>query len=288
MALSEYTVRRAEALNELNIPEIESPMNIKILWVDVMNYMNVTSRSYTGIHSHAHSFYEIHFVFSGTVFYEYCNTVMELTEGQAVLIPPNVPHRYIKCSDNMRKGALAFAFGNSSFLTDIGVKHFEFPDEIAMNMDFILKQSDSKDIFTKSLISGRVLEMIYCVLSCLNVQLPKSGEKGVDSRFLVAKAYIDNNKHRMITSDDVAKECCLSSRQLNRIFKNYTGSSLFEYITDIKMKYAQKLLLKSEHSIKEIGFMLGFENECSFVSFFKRHSGMTTGEFRKFNSSSEA
>lgn len=61
------------------------------------------------------------------------------------------------------------------------------------------------------------------------------------------------------------------------ISENNLGYSLHEYITIKKLNYAKKLLRKEQHSVKEVGYMLGFGSESGFVSFFKLHQGVSPG-----------
>ena len=55
--------------------------------------------------------------------------------------------------------------------------------------------------------------------------------------------------------------------------------SLHSYITEINS--AKELLLDEAYSVKEIRYALGFDNECGFISFFKRHTGTPPGIYRK-------
>ena len=285
MGMTEYTDSRAQALNKLNIPEMELPIHIKILWFDNLTGRDISHR--ICLEKHSHTFFELHFVLDGKMCYECDGETMELCSNQAVLIPPNSAHRYVSCDKDLLKAAIAFSLsGNGAALmaSDLErVEKFDFSEDITENVNFILRQSEKKDFLAPGIISGRILEIIYSVCAILQIRLPESDDKEADPRVLVAKEYIDNNKHRIINCEDVAKECCLSVKQLNRVFKNDTGSSVFEYIVNVRTKYAKKLLLQSEYSIKEISLMMGFENECSFVLFFKRHCGMPPGSFRKQN-----
>lgn len=285
MIMSEFTAQRANAINKMNIPEIELPVSIRILWFDTLTASDVKNR--VSAETHSHSFFEIHFVFSGKLYYECDGVAAELCEHQALLISPAVPHKYVRYSKDLCKLSVAFSFLENNSLSrifnDIKFKKLNFSDDVTENVNFILKQSDKRDVFVPRLISGRILEIIYSVCNALQMRLPEIDDRECDSRVIVAKEYIANNRHRIINCEDVAKECCLSSKQLNRVFKSCTGSSVFEYIISSRIKYAKQLLLQNEYSIKEISFMMGFEDECGFVSFFKRHCGIPPGSFRKMS-----
>jgi len=83
----------------------------------------------------------------------------------------------------------------------------------------------------------------------------------------LAIKFIENNCRKNIRCDDVAGEYCLSSKQLGRIFKKSTGISLYDYITNARLKQAKKLLSDSSMSVKEIAFEIGFSEQSSFTSF---------------------
>lgn len=282
MTVKEYTPSRADALIKLNIPEIELPINIKILWFDAVN----TDHRKETITSdmHFHSFYEIHFIFSGEVSYKCNGDTVTLCENDALVIPPQTPHHCDGYSEKFLKASLAFTVDASTLPFDVNpkvCKKFSISNEIIDSVNFVLKQSEKSDFLTPRLISNKILEMLYCVCNSLGISLPESLETDADPRLLTAKRFIENNKDRIITCEDVAKECCLSRKQLSRIFKKHTNMTLTEFLIDSRVKYAKKLVLNREHSIKEISFMLGFESESSFVSFFKRHCGVPPGVFRK-------
>ncbi len=289
MILSEYTPARADVLNKLSIPETESPIPVKFLWLDVMDSADDGHKAYDGIH--LHSFYEVHFVISGDISYECAGRTITVTQDHALLIPPGVPHRRSDNQGHFLKASFAFLpeFGKKSPLslpTD-QVLSFIYPRQIAEDIDRILQICDHNDMFSAYLVSSLCLCVFHAVLRSLGAEIPPRVHVDTDPRFEIAKTFIRNNKHRLIGCEDVAKECCLSSKQLTRIFKTHTGQTLFEYIMDQRYRYSQNLLLQSNATIKEIGYMLGFENESGFISFFKRQSGMSPHMFRKQGSAIE-
>lgn len=283
MTVTEYTISRAQSLIKLNIPEIEQPFGIEFLWFAVID--SDEKDIYPDIHSH--SFYEVHFVFSGKVSYECNGKNITLSRKQAILLSPDTPHKFIKENNNFLKLSITFKLKNGNgqkpLFPDTGYKVFDFCDGVTENVNFILKQSEVNDFFTPALISGRILEIVYSVCKATEIEIPQNYKKSTDSRLSTAKQYIENNKHRLISCEDVAKECCLSRKQLGRIFKKYTDKTLYEYLIDSRAKYAKKLVLQNECNIKEIGYMLGFESESSFVSFFKRHFGTSPSAYRTQN-----
>ena len=274
--ISEYTFKRADALNKCTFRKIDMPVDFVPLWFDCINSEEAGQCVYKDFHSH--SFFEIHFVFSGKIYYESNGTTIEVKENEALFVPPGTVHKSIKSDDRYFKIALAFSV---DLKDGFEIKKFKISEDVLNKANYILSLCEKEDFIAPSLISATILDIVYQSLLTLKINLPKQSESIIDARVCVAKEFIENNTERLINIEDVSKECCLSEKQLCRLFKNYMNISVFEYITHTKLKKAEQLLKNSNLTIKEVGLMLGFESESNFISFFKRHLKFTPGVYRK-------
>ena len=280
--LTQYSPARAEALRKRNLPGTQLP-DMKILWFDTVTADTIERRIYSG--SHTHSFYELQLVFDGSCIYECNGETYSIPRGQALLIPSNLSHRYIGCSDSLLKISIAFSLHTahpvSAILSYAGVRRAEITEAIREATDYMFSQASREDLFLPGILSGRILEILYAICSQWKMDLTDTNRQAPDPRFLVARNYIHQNIRQLLSCEAVAQECGYSAKQLSRIFKSHTGKTLYEYITHARIQEATALLLDSTQSIQQISFLMGFENESSFVSFFKRHCGVTPGNFRK-------
>ena len=73
----------------------------------------------------------------------------------------------------------------------------------------------------------------------------------------------------------------ISTTHLYRKLKTLTGLSPVEFIRTFKLQKACELLSGSNHSIKEIGFSLGFNNMSYFVKCFREQFAVTPSSFRQ-------
>ncbi len=71
-----------------------------------------------------------------------------------------------------------------------------------------------------------------------------------------------------------------SYSRLTRVFKHYTGVSLIDYVTDIKLRYAKQLLSSTDMTMLAIASSLEF-SVSYFNKLFKRKTGVTPGEYRR-------
>ena len=172
MILNEYTHGRADAVNQLNIPEAERPYRVKFLWMEMISRDHGAEKIYYGDHSH--SFFELYLLFSGDAKCGIDGGEIDLSSGDAILLPPGVMHRYIAGDSPFLRTAIAFSSADLPLPTD-QYKKFRFSSEIRDNVDFILKQSDKDDVFTPATVSGRLSEIIAEVARAVGKSLPPAG-----------------------------------------------------------------------------------------------------------------
>jgi len=97
----------------------------------------------------------------------------------------------------------------------------------------------------------------------------------------MAKKYINDNVHTPLTVPEVADYCCISPKQLTRIFLREEGIHISEYIRRTRCKQIERLLSNPALSLRAISEEMGFANEYYFNTYFKKHSGMTPGTYRR-------
>lgn len=106
---------------------------------------------------------------------------------------------------------------------------------------------------------------------------------GRDDQSAVDKAitYIRQNYSRNVTVEELAVCVSLSPYYFIRQFKKIVGLTPHHYITAVRINSARFYLRTTEKSIKEIGYMCGFQSENSFCITFKKQTGQTPTLFRK-------
>jgi AraC-like DNA-binding protein len=85
---------------------------------------------------------------------------------------------------------------------------------------------------------------------------------------------------KMITVAGMAAEVNVSPRYLSQLFMKYTGISLREYITRVRMERARFLLSETTMNITEVSNALGFTDVYHFSKMFKAHNGAPPSRFR--------
>ena len=100
-------------------------------------------------------------------------------------------------------------------------------------------------------------------------------------RVLKVKNYIAKNYMDEIRLNTLADIAGMSPSAFSRFFKLHTGRNLSEYIIDMRLGYASRMLVDTAKSIAEISFQSGFNNLSNFNRIFKKKKGCSPSEFRE-------
>lgn len=117
--------------------------------------------------------------------------------------------------------------------------------------------------------------------ACKNIMTKK--EEQTSGVICKAKAFIEENYHRDISLDDVSRKVDISPYYFSKLFKEETGENFIEYLTNIRIEKAKKLLLHSDLSIKNICLDTGYSDPNYFSRLFKKQVGLTPTEYREIN-----
>ena len=92
--------------------------------------------------------------------------------------------------------------------------------------------------------------------------------------------YIHENYKKDIDINVIAESVGLSYSHLRKVFKDETGDNIINYINNMRINESKRILCQTNMTIKEIALNLGYNNEQSFVRFFKKYEKVSPGEFR--------
>lgn len=100
-------------------------------------------------------------------------------------------------------------------------------------------------------------------------------------RYKVKKAqnYIYNNRFSKISLNEVAEKLEITPSYLSRIFKKVIQKSFSDYVAEVKINEAKKLLLENNNRIYEVSEMLGYDDPYYFSKVFKKITQMTPSEY---------
>lgn len=95
------------------------------------------------------------------------------------------------------------------------------------------------------------------------------------------KEYITENSNNDISLIDAAEYIGLNSAYLSKLFKENFGQNFIDYLNITRINKAKQLLINTHLSVKEIGFIVGFNTIQNFMRAFKKYEGVTPGQYRE-------
>ncbi len=94
--------------------------------------------------------------------------------------------------------------------------------------------------------------------------------------------YIDANLDGDLTLEALERQLYINRFHLSRVFKQYTGSSIHEYIVYKRISRAKKLLAEG-FNVTEACQLAGFRDYSNFIRVFKKATGVAPGKYKRGN-----
>jgi two-component system response regulator YesN len=126
---------------------------------------------------------------------------------------------------------------------------------------------------------GRLSEWFRERLERLAEQAAAGRERDKHSAIEKAKEYVVQNAFRDVSLQETASFVGLHPAYLSVLFKETTGETFIQYLTRNRVELAKSLLRKGM-KISEVSDRVGYMNPRHFGEVFKRHTGMTPGQYR--------
>jgi AraC-like DNA-binding protein len=109
----------------------------------------------------------------------------------------------------------------------------------------------------------------------------KLSENEMDQEFLQKSIdyIIKNISDEKLNVEGLAEVLKINRSNVYRKIKALTGNSVVEFISNIRLKQAIKLMETNKFSLAEIAYQTGFSSPSYFTKMFKRKYGKTPSEF---------
>ena len=252
---------------------------------------------------HFHDEYEILYVVDGFGTRFIADNIEQFHSGDLVLIGSNVPHFwrsddvYMNSDGKLKVKYVVIQFSSDFLKKEIknypeyhligellerstrGIKFDSgFNEKIASNIKKIAKKTG--------------LERILILQELLQLMAKAAGFRLMAGEFYKAELhdftkdrltkvmlFLNTNYQRKIELDKVAEIANLHPSAFCRYFKGKTGKSLSEYVNDMRIGYACRLIIEGKMSISQIGFESGFNNISNFNRTFKKNTGFTPSDY---------
>ena len=251
------------------------------------------------IHNDRHDFWELYYVDSGRIISSKNDNEITLSSGQIIFHRPGEIHATF-CDGHTGTAIFSMLFDSSS-------NNLAFFENKVLNVNgeasFMLKRLINECSATYNVskfplslrenapIGGEQIILNYLEAFLLLMMRSETAEESFttaeshESRSgLLTDAiceYLKEHTYDKVTLDLLSEQFHFGKVYLCHTFKKKVGCSIINYLTDLKITEAKRLLRESELTVLEISDKLGFESPSYFSRCFKNRVGHSPQSFRK-------
>ncbi|SES11603.1 helix-turn-helix transcriptional regulator [Pedobacter rhizosphaerae] len=154
--------------------------------------------------------------------------------------------------------------------------------EMRRSIDAIMtcrQNGELKRLFT----DARITELIMYQLEQFSQHIQGGKEtlqdrdisKLEEARAILEQQYIDPPTHKQLS-----KMILLNEFKLRTGFKKYFGTTIYDFVTRLRMEEAKRLILEEGKNMYEVGINVGFKHQASFTNAFKKYYGILPSDVR--------
>lgn len=249
---------------------------------------------------HYHEEYELNFIENARGVKRIVgDSVEEIDDLELVLIGPNIPHAWFthKCKSELFEITIQF---HKDFIHETFLKRSQLS-----TIRNLFEQSLKGILFSRDTIqriAPRLKELEYktgfdSVLELMSIlnQLSEatdsralSGEKIYNADYIYMDSlrmeklidFMNANFSRPVRLAEAAELVNMAETAFSRFFKAKTGINFVDFLNDIRLGHASRLLIDTKTSIADIAVSCGFGSISNFNRTFKRDKGLTPKDFR--------
>jgi AraC-like DNA-binding protein len=127
----------------------------------------------------------------------------------------------------------------------------------------------------------RLLQRLEATLLAREQQMIPRRESDAAALAERVRLYLQENYNQPVDFSSLADSLAVSSPYLSKLFHEQEGKSPSRYLTDLRMRKAQKLLMDTQLTVREIAVRVGYPDPFHFSRNFKNAMGISPAQFRE-------
>lgn len=286
----------SEISDGITLPrELYSLNNFETFYFRDTSYRNMINTP------HWHKYYELMLVMCGDVSVVSNGSIFDVPAGSIVIIPPKTLHWTRVPQDtpvyerillhwteefNQMTASLCGVQPEHSFEQLVSMRcHTKETAALRILLEQLMEEQSAGGALAPALCSVMVIEIL---LRCIKIS--REGNRlnlRADTSTLVSDVIIFIEAHFQDTSlclEDIASHFFVSSGHLSKVFRRYSGVTVYQYIIRMRLLRACALLSGGK-SVMEACFESGFSEYTSFLKAFRKVLGKTPSAYLKMQQS---
>jgi AraC-like DNA-binding protein len=158
--------------------------------------------------------------------------------------------------------------------------HKETPPDMTVEMHMILKEIISyyrKGVMQKLFVEAKIIKLLILIFEQFN---EKNTAEDLSKTPLIIKKFVDENFHRNLKIEEISKILGINETKIRKEFKIHYQKTIVDYISELRMLKAKKMIINKDLMIKEIAIDCGYEYVQNFTRAFKKKFGVSPEKLR--------
>lgn len=242
---------------------------------------------------HFHDYTELVIVAGGDIRYMCENTSRIMKPWEAVLVPGGQMHASQIMTDSTRYDRHVFYFYPHSLddwgggalmepLMKLDSPYLSLSGENRGRLQMLLgslEEVSAGEAPAETACSGALIMALFYLFG-KDARRQGPGEEWLPEKVAEVRNYVDSHFQEISDVSQVAEHFFYSREHVSRLFRQYAGITVAEYIRKRRVSAAQQWM-KEEMSLTDICFRAGFGSLSAFIRAFREETGMTPSEYRK-------
>lgn len=280
-----------------------TPLINNCIYLDYREQHHLSSFNESSPSFHQHPELQLTFILEGYGKRIIGNKISPFEPGDMVFIGSNVPHIWLSdAAFYSQETPLRSKVITVYIDPRIFQQMFEYVKEANDIKKMIAQASKGINIYgeTRRMIAEKLIslsqtdgfERVYGLLHILDL-ITRTTEKNLiinseedvpkgqySDRLIDVLRFIKSNLAEEITLDQVAEIACMTKQSFCRFFKERTKKTFSQYLVELRMAHACKLLIEVDRPISVIASLCGYSSNSHFSKIFREYVGQTPNEFR--------
>ena len=244
---------------------------------------------YAAVPFHAHPTYMFLIPFNEQTILVLEDKEIDLEQWKLYALAPNIKHhekifadipRYLAVFIDKTLVENCLANYNAPEFNIFSGKGIKVESKLVEKIKQFILESDNNIPGTKEVIEG--MELVICHQLIRNLLEVSYSGRQITDRLEVNKAvnFMKANFSADLTVERIAGEVDMSVAHFSRVFKQELGRTVIDYLNEIRIKAAKKMLLNETASITEIAHRCGFNSLSYMSTCFSDYNDLSPSDYR--------
>lgn len=238
---------------------------------DIFYYRHNEYGPQKNIDSHQIKFHELTFLIDGKMSYVINGEKYDMVSGDIVYLSPGSIRQRNAVDIRNNYISINFHAGKKIALPS------HIPNGITEEIRLLLLCLDTEQRNPTNINLKKMNYLLEAMIMQIFDNILARGKTSLSTRIA---NYLICNYSKRITLEDISKETFFSVAYCESEFRKEFGKSIIQYLIDIRVSEAKKLLIETSLPCSDIASMVGFDDANYFSRVFKKRIGYSPSQYR--------